>query len=460
MTWLHATRHFSALVVAGVLAGALTGMATVSLATRATAQSSGAAGAVLDVTHSPPLLTVPGEARRLVYDTLCLPAGTDDPEDRCVVDGTLFIRATEGAAFDRIALGAGEARGRLAADLPPELAAAPAIEYYAVFSSPNVPTPVVVPPGGASAPAVSRAVERPVRIELGAHVFGSARRTGRRAVFVRWGDGPDELGLEDGRDLDPIGASAFDVDSAGSIAVLDQVNRRLLRWAPRSRVAARIPLSVSGAIADLALGEDGSMYVMETTSRDGRPPLVRRFDDAGRELEAVESGERGPAQIRIGPDGPIVLQRPSHQWMPVSVDGVAASPSLQRRRGRSGRPLRSGGEVVVLRQANELRVALVTGGRAVRAWSISSTTPLGEVQLAEPFGSQFVVVVRVYDDVSDEFVVLLLDRHGLVSRTTLASADWAESAPLGRFRLVDRTLYRLGSTPEGAFVDRFDLGVR
>ena len=66
----------------------------------------------------------------------------------------------------------------------------------------------------------------------------------------------------------------------------------------------------------------------------------------------------------------------------------------------------------------------------------------------------------MYDDDVDEFAVLVLDRKGLADRFTLDAADWAETAPLSRFRLVGTSLYRLGSTAAGAFVDRFDLEVR
>jgi hypothetical protein len=38
-------------------------------------------------------------------------------------------------------------------------------------------------------------------------------------------------------------------------------------------------------------------------------------------------------------------------------------------------------------------------------------------------------------------------------------SEWAESAPLARFRLAGSSLYQLGSTPAGAFVDRYDLEV-
>jgi uncharacterized protein YaiE (UPF0345 family) len=88
-----------------------------------------------------------------------------------------------------------------------------------------------------------------------------------------------------------------------------------------------------------------------------------------------------------------------------------------------------------------------------------SQTPIAEVQLAEALGSRLVVVARVYTDTQDEFVVLLLGAGGLERKLALDSADWAETAPLSRFRLVGSSLYQLGSTPASVFVDRFDLEV-
>jgi hypothetical protein len=48
----------------------------------------------------------------------------------------------------------------------------------------------------------------------------------------------------------------------------------------------------------------------------------------------------------------------------------------------------------------------------------------------------------------------------VIDSFSVASADWAETAPLSRFRLRGSGLYQLGSTPGGLFVDRFDLEVR
>jgi hypothetical protein len=46
-----------------------------------------------------------------------------------------------------------------------------------------------------------------------------------------------------------------------------------------------------------------------------------------------------------------------------------------------------------------------------------------------------------------------------VERFSVASDSWTETAPLARFRLARGALYRLRTTPAGAFVDRFDLEV-
>ena len=53
-----------------------------------------------------------------------------------------------------------------------------------------------------------------------------------------------------------------------------------------------------------------------------------------------------------------------------------------------------------------------------------------------------------------------LGAHWGLGRSQLVdAAEWAESAPLARFRLAGSSLYHLGSTPSEAFVDRFDLEV-
>jgi len=195
-------------------------------------------------------------------------------------------------------------------------------------------------------------------------------------------------------------------------------------------------------------------------SRAGRPPLLRSFDQAGGNSRSMELAERTATQLRIGADGPLVLQQPSGQWRPAFARGGAVVETAdQARVGTVGQPLPGGREVVVLRRGNEIRAALVQNGGVTRSWQVTSVTPLAEVQLAEPFGAGLLLVVRVYTDAQDEFRILQLGSHGVVASASLASADWAETAPLSRFRLRGSSLYQLGSTSAGLFVDRFDLEV-
>ena len=444
--------------------GVAAGTATVSWSTATAGRSDVEAAAVFDATHLPPLLRVGGEPVELAYDVHCAASDAEPPEAGCDVRGMVFARRVGAGAFSQVALEPRERDGarQLAATVPDALVASSrGFEYYAVLEAGDIAEPLVLPAGGATAPHVSRPLVDAVEVELGSHAFGSGRRTGDRVASASWGDGPAQVGLERGRNLDPIGASAFAVDARRNVLLLDQVHRRVLRWDAGRTSPQHVPVSVDGTLADMAVAGDGSIFVLETTSPLGRNPKVRRFDDAGRELEAIEAAERTTSQIRMDAHGPVVRSGTSHHWLPVMVDGVPASPHEQLERGRAGRRFGGGREVVVLRVENELRIALVASGEIARSWRLTSKTPLAEVQLAEPIGQQVLVVLRVYEDGgTDEFTALVLGRSGLVDRFTLDSADWAETAPLGRFELVGRALYRLGSTPAGAFVDRHDLEVR
>jgi hypothetical protein len=440
-------------LLAGMTAGALAGSAT-------TAAPPGVAASQeqLEAAHLPPLLRLPAESLQLTYETFCIGAAVED--DACKVGGAVFVRADRSETFTPVALEptVSTAGRRLVARIPESLTAADAVEYFAVLETASGPA-LTLPAGGAAAPHRSFVLPDAIEIELGRHVFGRTHPADARVAYAAWDSTPAGAGLEEGRNLTPIGASAFDVGRGGAVYVLDEVKHRVLRWNRGAKTPARIPVSVSGALADLEVAPDGTLYVLETVGTAGGHPLVRRFDGDGRELEQVEVADRVASQIRLGGGGPVVLQQPSHQWMSMTANGTLAGPSDQRGNARVGRPLATGGEVVVLRGGDELRVALIRSGRAVRSWRLRSETALGEVQLAEPLGDRMIVVVRAFTDTEAEFVVLILDDRGLVQRIPLTAPEWAEAAPLGRFELAGSSLYRLGSSPLGAFVDRFDLEV-
>jgi hypothetical protein len=449
---------------AGIVIGGLAGMLTVILAGTAVAHQlvAPSAAPLLEATHLPPLLTAAEERVELRYDVFCAAAGVE-PTGPCDASGSVFVRAGSAGPFRRLSLTEDRtaSEGRFVASVPQSIArAAAGFTYYAVLRSVVTGEAVTLPSGGAAAPQRSLPLGSPVHVALGAHEFGQVATRSARVAEATWGSGPDQVGLEQGRNLTPIGGASFDVSRDGTVHVLDEANRRVLRWRAGVRSAsAAVPLAINGTLADMSVASDGTIHVLETTNGGRDTQLLRSFGADGFSKGVATIAGRA-SQVRLAADGvPRVLQQPSNQWTPaLTEDGRALSTGAQSAAGSVGRRVASGREIVVLRQGSEIRVS-VGSGSARRSWRITSQTPIAEVQLAEALGSRLVVVARLYTDTQDEFVVLVLGAAGLERRLALDSADWAETAPLSRFRLVGSSLYQLGSTPASLFVDRFDLEV-
>jgi hypothetical protein len=405
---------------------------------------------VIDAAHVPPLLRLPGEPVRLRYAIVCAPRADGLP---CDGSGTVHIRAGDAGPFRALPLARGEESkdGRYFADVPPELATGP-FSYYAVLRDASTGTAVTVPSGGAAAPQVSLALRDPLVVDLGRHVFGRIRTPDARVVEAAWGSAPNEVGLAGSREAGYSGPSSFDVEGDGTVDVLDSVNGRVMR--SQNRRVQLVPLDRQSELADFAAEPDGSFDLLESNG------ALRRYRGDGTPAWTQQLADRTWAKLARGPSGPVVLQQPSEQWMPVADRAVPLTRAEQAHAAYAGKPAADGRDLVVERAGTgELRIAETAGRSVLRAWRITSETPLGEVQLAEPRGDAVVVVTRAYTDDRDEFVVLVLDRNGLADSFSVASDSWTETAPLARFRLAAGGLYRLHTAQAGAAVDRFDLEV-
>jgi hypothetical protein len=448
--------------VCGLALGAAAGIGAVAAAGSVASgppASDREAARIIDIGHLPPLLRVPGEAATLRFNVFC-PAPDDEP---CHAGGDVFVRAGTTGAYRKLPLRRTDdvADGRYVAEVPADLAASPeGFSYYAVLRDEATGATLTVPSAGAEAPQLSLPLEHAVVVDLGAHRFGSTRRADARIAAAPWGSAPGRAGLLHGPTFGPIGPSAFDVAANGDVVVLDQVNGRVERW-HAGRHAADMPVDVTGGIADMALETDGTIDVLESTGDGaGRTPELRSFSPSGALRWKTPIADRTWSQLREGPQGPEVQQEPSEQWLPTTRGRRSLSRSAQATGGHPGRTLPNGKELVVFRVGtSEARIAEIAGASVRRAWRIASATPLGEVQLAEPLGNRVVAVIRPYTDSQDEFLVLLLGDRGAERSFSVDSADWAETAPLARFRLAGSSLYQLGSTPSGMHVDRFDLEV-
>jgi hypothetical protein len=398
---------------------------------------------LIDATHVPPVLTLPREPVRLRFGLVCTPRADAAP---CEGSGGVYLRAGQAGAFRPYPLQRGEESkdGRYFLDVPPAIAGSrDGFSYYAVLRDGATGASVSVPSGGAAAPQVSLPLGDPVTLPLGRHTFGAVREPDAVAAEAAWGSGSGEVGLAGSRALGYSGPSSFDVEADGTVDVLDSVNGRIVRWG-RGR-SEQVPIAGALELADFTAEPDGGFDVLDVHD------TLRSYRADGTQKWAQRLADRTWAKLA---DGATVLQEPSEQWMPVADTGGPLTRAEQRRAGHTAHH----GVLVDRVDASELRVAQLRGA-ALPGWRITSETPLGEVQLAEPFGNGVVVVTRAYTDDRDEFVVLVLGSQGLVQRFSVASGSWTETAPLARFRLAHGALYRLRTTAAGATVDRFELEV-
>lgn len=403
-----------------------------------------------DVLHSPPLLLERGKSVTLRYEAVCESDAFGAP---CALTGDVYVRAAGQSAFVRMPLAARQ-DSALEATLPAAVGAAGAFAYYAVVRD-GTGESFTLPAGGASGPDRAWFLDDVQTVDLGEHAFGKTRQPDATTVRASWGSVMGSLGLLTARNQATIGPSAFDVAPDGTVVVLDQVNRRLASY-PRAGGAPRYSsIPFSGGEGDLAIGPDGTAYVLDAT---GSAPVVRAFAPGSSSATTIGVAVAGADMLRAGPAGAYVHGFPGDVWLPVGSAGAPLSPAAQSAGASAGRSTDGGAQVVVRGSASSGLFALVQGDHVIGAWRVTSATPLGEIQLAEPFGDGLLVVVRVWSEGRAEFVALELSPTGLGASFAIDSVEWAESAALARFRLHGTNLYQLRSGSSGADIVSFELG--
>ena len=428
-------------------------------------RQSASADDLLDATYSPVKLRAAGDPQEIRYDISCVPSdGNPDGNGSCDASGIVYFRAPGASATVALRLDPAAQSGRYVAAVPAAIWASQWFTYYAVIRDNATGHSIALPQGGSAAPQISFAINGPT-IDLGEHPFGSTRPTAARVAQASWGSGDGQVGLEDGIDQ-PAGASAFDVDSSGNVYLLDEANGRLLEYSGSSTPTAVALPGLAGVRGDLRVSAaSGTAYVLEMTTANQPAPVLRAFTLQGTPLGASQVADTTAAQIRLSESSAYVSEYPSSMWVPVlqSNGQSAVDAASQVAREVPGIPAAEG-SVVVSSLGNEIRVgAYVPTGTTYRVTSarLTSSTPVAEVQLAQVLPSgRIVVVFSVYTDTDHEYEAVILDQSGnVLEQFSLPAYDWAQSMPLSHFRLDGSSLYELGSTSAGVFVDRYDLGV-
>lgn len=196
------------------------------------------------------------------------------------------------------------------------------------------------------------------------------------------GTGPGQLGLQGNparADEDALGPPSFAVGPAGSLWVLDALNRRVVRFDPRGHALAAFALAAARDVpvleADITVSDEGHLFLFSA----GELPTLGEYDAAGRLLVAgvLPATFRGASQLLFGRTRPLfVMQNGQAVRVELSWGGLKGEgplpglpvADLYARAERTGR----------FRAAIKLATA---DGRVRRSVQLQSRVPLSGVRL-------------------------------------------------------------------------------
>ena len=438
--------------LAGFLLGGLVGVTVLTVNVVGASSPTGPpgrAGSFGEILHTPPLLARAGNPVELSFGVVC-GVVADEPLRACNPRGSVYVRGGGESTFRKLPL-VPQPEGLLSAVVP-GAETRRGFDYYAAIDDGRGRS-ATLPEAAGAAPQHVWPLEHWAPVDIGPGRFGHARRPSSVLARFGWGRDDDSIGLDSGQEQSRIGPSAFDVAPDGSVVLLDQVNHRLVR-VRRGLRSRHMPIDFAGGEGDMAVGRDGSVYVLQVSGK----PVVRTFSATGAPVVAALLAEPVADMVRPGPSGPLVHAYPSEMWLPTGGGRPPLARTEQLRAAEPARSVDAEQAVVVHATASEVKLALVSGDRVVRAWILRGPARFGEVQLAEPYGDGLLAVVRLWDETHAVFRVLRLGPDGLVSSFSVSPGEWAETASLSRFRLHGATLYQLRSQRSGVEIATYEIG--
>jgi len=284
-----------------------------------------------------------------------------------------------------------------------------------------------------------------------------AVRHGRVVLSLPWGTGPDHAGVAMGGGAAAVGPSAFDVDRAGRIHLLDTEQSRLTVFAGGRPVrSSRVSAAPS---SDLTVARDGTTYILRRGPGDRLSVTPVTADGMPRPPVTVGTGI--PGGIESAGNEAYVHVYPLDAWLPVSgapAPGDAGDPAV-------GAPVPGGGRLLSVARGRWLRLGMLRGGEVRAPVQVGTAAQLGELMLAEPDGSGgYVAVVHVWRDaprVLDAYEAVRIDHDRVIASFALPRGTFSSGASPSQFRVgPGGSLYQLRATPSGVQVVRYRMGGR
>jgi hypothetical protein len=401
---------------------------------------------VVDVLHNPPVIFDPGAPVVLEFTTVC-------PGSPCAgKNGTVHVETADGRSRE---LTPTESDGVAWTFVVPAELTGRTFTYRADFDIADAADMHVGWPSNGGGTAVGTAVPfdgRVADVDLGSATFAARdQNLGVTIATVPWGDGTNELGIDDAG----VGPTSFDVDDDGDLLVLDTANTRLVTIDPKgARAAASIELDRD--MPDIAL-DGGDLYVLYPNGAGPGEAYIGRYArTGGRQLERIALTGGGAGMVRRR-DSRVEVYTQDSSWTPAVDHGRPVA--VEQQRAAVGPGARVGERTVYVKHVgdHEVRVAALGPDGSRVAWRVRSKTALGPSLIAEPLGDDVLLVQSRFSDHASEYAVVLLRADGSFSSFNVPSADFAETTSGSEFRLRGDALYALRATRSGATFARYAL---
>ncbi len=388
---------------------------------------------VLEVSHRPVVILRSDETAHLEFLFAC---GYFNGPGSCHPTATLFTAWGDGP-FNSTVL---DYTDLATIDMPATDSNGKPLRYYVELQDPQAGTNARYPTVGFIEPTV---VSSFVKVNTPA----PEQVTPEVVLQLPWGKGDGQVGRAIGSEGPSFGPDAIDIGPNGTIAILDEVNNRVILADPKHGKMSNFPATLSG-VGDVAIAATGQIFVLNSaiepdSSVNTNITHLYRFGPNGKlqakvpifaELPSMIMGTRS---VFDGEDNRTVT--------PMDDQGHARSREEQRA-SRAKPELR-----IDLADATHARLADEAGGRV---FEVSADADLGLIPLFERAAGDYVVVFQV----SDGFRVLRFDHAGTVLRNVSVAATGVEGANPGGQVAVgpDGSVYILTSTPTGIEILRVE----
>jgi len=395
----------------------------------------------IDVIHNPPVIAGFDETIELEFGFSCgysVEVGTC-----CLPEATLFVAYGENEKFTAIPLTKGDknASGLLAASVPVSRDGEP-LGYYLQVHDPEVNIDVRFPVEGAIYVFVTSNF---IPVDLPAQ---KVEEPDGVVLALPWGKGSQEVGI---RSLEgypeKLGPNAMDVAEDGKIALLDQVNDRVLIYDPGDDSIKSLPIPFSFKTrGDVQFDQDGGIVVFDRSGEPVGPsnipvPQLYQLSSDGSVRTATPVFAKIPS--RLTKDLTIVDLKDSKSVAPLSPSGAANSREEQRQKQDQ--------ELLAKYMTETVYDVRFADTRKGIAFEVHSASPLGAISLFERTPNGYVAVFE-----ADQFRGVWFDSSGnVVQDITLPNEQYTEINPYGRVTNdQDGSIFVLDST-EGGIEVRF-----